>query len=137
MLLYLHAGLMITGLSLMAAGVAIARRLRRKPWWLRAHRALGACGALSVAGGLAAAVAFVAGFGGPHFDVLHAWVGALAVSAAVSTPVLGGLQFVLPARRAEIRKAHRRAGAMTLILLFLNILSGLVLAGILPDVRSF
>jgi len=26
---------------------------------------------------------------------------------------------------------------MTLILLFLNILSGLVLAGILPDVRSF
>lgn len=132
MLLYLHAGFMIAGLVLMTAGVSIARLMRQRPWWLRGHRALGACGSLSVVGGLSAAVYMVADFGGPHFQVLHAWVGAVVVLSAVATPVLGQLQFIMKERRAEVRKFHRRAGVMTLLLLFLNILSGLVLAEIIP-----
>jgi len=135
--LYLHAGFMITGLSLMAAGVTVARLMRKNPWWLRCHRALGACGSLSVVGGFATALYMVAIDGGPHFEVLHAWVGSLVVLSATATPVLGQLQFVLKERRAEIRKVHRWAGAMTLILLSLNVLSGLVLAGYIPDMRSF
>ena len=137
MFLYLHAGFMITGLSLMAAGVTVARLMRKKPWWLRGHRALGACGSLSVAGGFVTALVMVDGFGGPHFQVLHAWAGALVVLAATATPVLGQLQFVLKERRAEIRKIHRWAGAITLILISLNIISGLVLAGVIPDMRSY
>ncbi|OPY08233.1 MAG: Eukaryotic cytochrome b561 [Syntrophaceae bacterium PtaB.Bin038] len=137
MLLGLHAGFMIAGLVLMTAGVTTARLMRKRPWWLRVHRALGACGALSVLFGVSAAVAMVAGFGGPHFQVLHAWVGAVAAFFAVATPALGQLQFVTRQRRAEVRKLHRWAGAMTLILLFLNILSGLVLVEVIPNVRSF
>ena len=137
MLLTLHAGFMATGLVLMIAGVCIARFMRKKAWWLRGHRALGTCGAMSVLCGITAAVAMVAGFGGPHFQVLHAWVGAVVVLSAVATPVLGQLQFVLKGRRAEIRKVHRWSGAMTLILLSLNILSGLVVADILPNMKSF
>ena len=137
MLLYFHAGFMITGLSLMTAGVTVARFMRKKPWWLRCHRALGACGALSVVGGFATALYMVALSGEEHFAVLHAYVGAVVILSATATPVLGHLQFVLKERRAEIRKAHRWAGAMTLILLSLNILSGLVLAGIIPDMRTF
>jgi uncharacterized iron-regulated membrane protein len=128
---------MITGLVLMTAGVTVARLMRKRPWWLRGHRALGACGALSVLCGISAAVAMVAGFGGPHFQVLHAWVGAIAAFFATATPVLGQLQFVLKERRAEVRKLHRWSGAMTLILLFLNILSGLVLVEVIPNMRSF
>ena len=137
MLLYLHAGFMIAGLTLMTAGVTVARLMRKKPWWLRCHRALGACGSLSVIGGFSTALIMVADFGGPHFQVLHAWVGALVVLSATATPVLGQLQFVLKERRAEFRKVHRRAGAIMLILIFLNMISGLVLAGVIPDVRSF
>lgn len=137
MLLYLHAGFMITALSLMTAGVTVARLMRKKPWWLRCHRALGACGSLSVIGGFATALTMVAMSGDEHFEVLHAYGGAVVILAATATPVLGQLQFVLKERRAEIRKAHRWAGAMTLILLSLNILSGLVLAGFIPDMRSF
>ncbi len=137
MLLYLHAGFMIAGLVLMAAGVAVARRMRKRPWWLRGHRALGACGSISVLCGFAAALTLVAGFGGPHFQVPHTWAGAAVVLCAVATPVLGQLQFAVKQRRAEIRKAHRMAGALTLILLFLNILSGLVIAEIIPTVRFF
>jgi hypothetical protein len=136
-LLYFHAGFMIAGLVLMTAGVTIARLMRKKTWWLRGHRAMGACGSLSVVCGFATALCMVADFGGPHFQVLHAWVGSLVVLSATTTPVLGQLQFVLKERRAEIRKIHRWAGAMTLILISLNILSGLVLAGIIPDMRSF
>lgn len=137
MLLYLHAGFMITGLSLMAAGVTVARLMRKKPWWLRCHRALGTCGALSVVCGFATALTMVAQSGEEHFEVLHAYVGAVVIFSATATPVLGQLQFVLKERRAEVRKVHRRAGAMTLILISLNIISGLVLAGIIPDMRSF
>ncbi len=116
----------------MAAGVIVARLMRKRPWWLRGHRGLGACGALSVLCGFSAAVAMVAGFGGPHFQVLHAWIGGLAAFFATATPVLGQLQFILKERRAEARKLHRRAGAVTLVLLFLNILSGLVLVEVIP-----
>ena len=137
MLLYLHAGFMIAGLSLMTAGVIVARLMRKKPWWLRGHRALGACGSLSVVGGFATALYMVAQSGEGHFGVLHAYVGAVVILAATATPVLGQLQFVLKERRAEIRKIHRWAGAITLILISLNIISGLVLAGIIPDMRSY
>jgi hypothetical protein len=128
---------MIAGLVLMTAGVTRARIMRKRPGWLRGHRARGACGARSVLFGVSAAVAMGAGFGGPHFQVLHAWVGAVAAFFAVATPALGQLQFVTRQRRAEVRKLHRWAGAMPLILLFLNILSGLVLVEVIPNVRSF
>jgi len=136
-LLYLHAGFMITGMVLMTAGVFIARFMRKKPWWLRSHKALGICGVLSIALGFSTAVNMVAASGDEHFDVLHAYVGAVVILAATATPVLGQLQFVLKERRAEIRKIHRWAGAITLILISLNIISGLVLAGVIPDMRSF
>lgn len=137
MLLYLHAGFMITGLVLMTAGVCIARFMRKKPWWLRSHRALGICGVLSIVLGFATAVYMVAESGDEHFDVLHAYVGAVVILAAMATPILGQLQFTLKNRRTELRNAHRWSGAMTLILIPLNIISGLVLAGIIPDMRSF
>ncbi len=133
MLLVLHAGFMIAGLVLMTAGVTVARLMRKRPWWLRGHRGLGACGSLSVLCGLSAAVAMVAGFGGPHFQVPHAWVGALAALFAAATPVLGQLQFILKERRAEARQLHRPAGATTLLHLIPNTLSGLVLVEVLPQ----
>ena len=101
----------------MTAGVTIARLMRKRPWWLRCHRALGACGALSVVCGFATALYMVAASGEEHFEVLHAYVGAVVIFAATATPVLGQLQLVLKERRTELRKAHRWSGAITLILI--------------------
>jgi uncharacterized membrane protein YfcA len=136
-LLYLHAGFMITGMTLMTAGVFIARFMRKKPWWLRSHRALGICGVLSIALGFSTAVYMVAQSGDEHFEVLHAYAGAVVVLAAAATAILGQLQFTLKNRRTELRNAHRWAGALTLILIPLNMISGLVLAGVIPDMKSF
>ena len=137
MLLYLHAGFMITGMVLMTAGVCVARFMRKHPWWLRSHRALGICGVLSIALGFATAVYMVAESGDKHFGVLHAYAGVVVILAAMATPILGQLQFILKTRRTELRNAHRWAGAMTLILIPLNMISGLVLAGVIPGVRSY
>jgi hypothetical protein len=137
MLLYLHAGFMITGLALMTAGVSIARIMRKKPWWLRRHRALGICGVLSIALGFSTAIYMVAQSGDEHFEVLHAYAGAVVILAVAATAILGQLQFTLKNRLTDLRNAHRWAGAMTLILIPLNMISGLVLAGVIPDMRSF
>jgi hypothetical protein len=136
-LLYLHAGFMITGMALMASGVCIARFMRKHPWWLLSHRALGICGVLSIALGFATAVYMVAESGDGHFGVLHAYAGVVVILAAMATPILGQLQFTLKTKRMELRNAHRWAGAITLILIPLNMISGLVLAGYIPDMRSF
>ncbi len=137
MLLYLHAAFMVAGLALFMAGIVIARFMRKKPWWLRGHRALGICGISSMILGLAMAIYMVAESGEEHFEVLHAYIGAIVIFSSQAVAVLGRLQFAMKNRRTAIQGAHRWAAAMTLILFSLNILSGLVLTGVLPDLRSF
>ncbi|MCX5834524.1 MAG: hypothetical protein NTV99_08465 [Deltaproteobacteria bacterium] len=137
MVIYVHGGFMVTGFFLMATGFAVARFLREKRFWLKAHRALGLSGASSIGLGLLAAIYMVFSFGGEHFAVLHADVGAVTVFLSAMTPLLGQLQFVLRSRAADIRTWHRWSGAMTLLMVFLTILSGLVQAGVLPDLREF
>jgi uncharacterized iron-regulated membrane protein len=137
MIVYVHGGFMVAGFSLMAAGFVVARFLRKKRFWLRAHRALGLSGALSIALGFLTALYMVSGFGGEHFDVLHADVGAVTVFLSAMTPALGQLQFVFRSRAAEIRTWHRWSGAMTLLMVFLTILSGFVQASVSPDLREF
>jgi hypothetical protein len=137
MIIYLHGGMMTAGLLLMAAGFAVARFLRGKRFWLRAHRVLGLSGVSSIGLGFLTALYMVSGFGGEHFAVLHAYVGAVTVFLCIMTPVLGQLSFVFRSRSAEIRAWHRRSGAMTILMVFLTIISGLVQAGVLPDLREF
>jgi hypothetical protein len=77
-LLFLHAGFMITGRSLMAAGVAVARLGRNNPWWLRIHKAAGP-GGFSAVPGLSTAFYMVAESSDKHLDVLHARAGAAVI----------------------------------------------------------
>ena len=135
--LYIHGGFMAAGLFLMASGVAVARFLRTRRDWLRLHRALGLSGASTVVLGFFAALYLVSADGGEHFAVLHARVGGVTILMSVMTPALGRLQFVLRSRAADLRAWHRRSGALTILMVFLMILSGLAQAGILPDLRTF
>jgi len=118
-------------------GVAAARLLRKKPYWLKTHRALGLAGASSIGLGFLTALYMVSDYGGEHFSVLHANVGTVTVFLSFMTPALGQFQFVFRSRATDIRTWHRWSGAMALVMVFLAILSGLVQAGILPDLRSF
>jgi len=92
MVIYVHGGFMVTGFSLMVAGFTVARFLRKKRFWLRAHRALGLSGASSIGLGFLTALYMVSDFGGDHFAVLHAYVGAVTVFLSAMTPTLGNFR---------------------------------------------
>ena len=77
MLLFTHAGLMVSGFLLMVAGMAAARYLRGKGWWLKAHRRLVLGGFLAVILGFFAEALQLSLDGNSHFTVPHAHLGVL------------------------------------------------------------
>jgi len=66
---------------------------------------------------------------GDHFAVPHAWLGLVTILSALCTYTLGVTQ--LKRKAARMRSWHRWAGRVTISLLFLNVVSGLSLAGVL------
>jgi len=125
----IHAGCMLAGFLSMAAGAATARFMRDKTWWLRVHRRLASVGVICLLLGLTAALVMVSRQTGQHLAVPHAWLGLLTILSALSTYILGVTQ--LKKRAGRRRSLHRWSGRVTLALLFLNVLSGLSLTGIL------
>jgi len=114
----------------MAAGITTAMFMRDKSWWLRVHRRLGSAGAICVLLGFMAALFMVSRKTGQHFAVPHAWLGLVTILSALCTYTLGVTQLKRKAVRG--RSLHRWSGRVTLSLLFLNAVSGLALAGVLP-----
>jgi uncharacterized membrane protein YfcA len=125
----IHAGCMLAGLSLLSAGAATARLMRDKGWWLRVHRRLGSAGTLCVLLGFMAALYMVSRQTGQHFSVPHAWLGLVTILVVLCTYTAGATQF--KRKTAGVRSLHRWSGRVTLVLLFLTVLSGLFQAGIL------
>jgi len=115
----------------MTTGVTITMLMRKRRWWLTAHKRAGYAGAIFVLLGLITALYMVSLYEGEHFIVLHANLGLLSVFCAVLTPTLGRMQFIFRQKAAMIRPLHRWSGRITIIILFVTILSGLVHARII------
>jgi len=125
-----HALFMTVGFLLMTTGVIIAMLMRKKKWWLTAHKGAGSAGVTFVLLGLITALYMVSLYEGEHFAVLHANLGLLSVFCAVLTPTLGRMQFIFRQKAGTIRIMHRWSGRITMIILFVTILSGLNHVGI-------
>ena len=125
---FYHVGFMGAGFLALFIGGVVARYGKRQRWWLKVHRGLAYGGVLMALAGFA--FMFI-GKTDSHFRVPHAWLGAVVILLAVATPVLGNLLFILRERAAALRTLHRWSGRTTLILMGLNIISGLFVAGIL------
>jgi hypothetical protein len=122
---------MITAwLSLLAAFV-IVRFMRRKTWWLKAHRLAAILGACLVVLGLIVVVLDISMTKREHFAIPHAYVGYAAFVLAAVTPTLGQLQFLIRPRAARIRILHRWSGRVTLAIMVVNILLGLSYVGLI------
>jgi uncharacterized membrane protein YedE/YeeE len=80
--------------------------------------------------GFGAAFKMVEGSGGGHIQVPHAAVGLVMMLLAVTTPLLGSLQFRIPDKAKSLREKHRLSGRIALIVGSITILSGLHAAGI-------
>lgn len=127
-LFYLHIGFMFTAFGAVLAGITIARSLRKKGWWLKAHRRAASAGVAAMAAGLLAAVAMISFFGGEHFKTPHTWVGGLTFLSAGTTLAFGLSLFRFPARAVLLRTFHRRLGRFTAITAAVTVFSGLYLA---------
>lgn len=125
----IHAGCMVAGLFSMTGGGATARFMRDRAWWLRVHWRLASAGVICLILGLVAALVMVSRQTGLHLAVPHAWLGLVTIPAALSTYALGVTQ--MKRKTAGMRPVHRWSGRITLVLLFINVLSGLFLAGTL------
>jgi hypothetical protein len=128
---YGHVSLMSAALLLMAAAVVIAAFLRQNRRWLQWHRTLGVTAAVCLVMGLTAAAVMITLSGDGHLKVPHAWLGLMTVLSGAATPVLGHLQFKIPAKIKQIRPWHRRFGYLSLTMMLLSVFSGLVVAGII------
>jgi len=130
-LFLIHAGLMAAGFLSFLSALLIAATQRRKRWWLKVHRIAGLGGTTLMLLGAVTAVAAVASFAGVHLRTPHTWLGALTVTTALITPVLGLLQFSFPAQGAMIRTVHRFCGRFLNLIAPVTIVMGLRSAGIL------
>lgn len=126
-----HAVLMTAGFLLMTTGAAIATLMRKKRWWLTAHKRAGYAGVTFVLSGMIMALYMISLSGGEHFTVVHAYLGLLSIFCAVLSPTLGRMQFIFRQNAATIRPLHRWSGRITIIMFFVTIISGLVHAGII------
>jgi hypothetical protein len=130
-MLLFHGGFMAAGFLLMTAGASMAKFLRNKRWWLRAHQRMGLAGSCSVVIGFVMAYGMVSLFDGDHLSVPHAYLGVTSFIIAILTPALGLMQFRFPAKAMTIRVVHRWSGRATIIMLSITIISGLLHAGII------
>jgi uncharacterized membrane protein len=128
---YAHAAAMAAGFLLIAAGFVVVRFYRQNRAWLKIHKTVGIIGSLFFLMGLTAAVAMVSQSGEGHVKVPHAWLGMATFFVAVTTPILGQLQFKIRARIQQLRIMHRWFGRLTLVMVLLTLLSGLRTAGVI------
>jgi len=113
----------------MAAGMVIARTMKQKAWWLKAHRTLGIAGALILWTGVIMAIIVIDRSGGLHFNIPHAYAGLAVAMLAVATPAAGQMQFKIRAWALKLRTLHRWSGRLTLTLAGVNIILGLLMLG--------
>ena len=132
-LLRLHLSLMSLACLLMLAAICVARCLKSKRWWMKAHKALIYAALASLAGGLAAAAVMV-GAGGPSPESLpHRIAGGLAIGLGFATALLGLSIFKGKGKEAiASRKGlHRWAGRVEALLMLGAIGLGLRLIGLI------
>jgi hypothetical protein len=126
-----HAVLMITGFFVLFSGFFTARFMKSKRWWLKAHRLLGVSGASLTIIGFFVIVFHLLLSGRPFFALLHGYVGIVIALLAVIMPVLGFIQLKIRRIAGKVRPVHRFSGRVMLVMMFVNIILGMRLAGII------
>jgi hypothetical protein len=125
-----HAAMMVTGVILSALAVS-ALYMKKKPWWFKGHKALGALGGSLMIAGVMTAAYMIAASGGTQFRVPHAWIG-LTIIIMVLVSLSLGMVFVYSNRlKKKMRMPHLWMGRAITVLEMIEILMGLVLVGLI------
>ena len=118
-----HALLVTSGLLFMLGGMIAARYMKRKSWWLKAHKSLGVSGALLTLSGVIVAVYMVLTYNGTYLvEEPHAYLGITALALVVFTPIMGFMQFRIRDKRMRI--IHRWSGRLAIVVVLINAAAG-------------
>lgn len=127
---YLHALFMVIGFSVMTAGFVSVRFFKRKSWWLKLHKNLGISSVFLLLTGLCFEIIHLSLIGAGHFNVLHARLGLIIVFLSLITLIMGLMQIKMHRTAKKIRPFHRWSGRVLIMLMFINIISGLYTLGL-------
>jgi uncharacterized membrane protein len=130
LLLQIHAILMILTVCLLLAGALIARILKKKQWWLKAHRSIAITGVVLFLIAVVSIAIQITITERAHLRVPHSWIGLAALICVLLTPTLGFLQFKIKNIAAKLRVFHRWSGRTTICLMIINVIFGLLLIGV-------
>jgi hypothetical protein len=125
-----HAAMMVSGVILSALAVS-AIYMKKRPWWFKGHKVLGATGGSLMVAGVLTAAYMIAASGGTQFRVPHAWMG-LTIILMVLVSLSLGMAFVYSNRlKKKVRMPHLWLGRTIAVLEIVEILLGLILVGLL------
>lgn len=125
-----HASMMVAGVILSGLAVS-AIYMKKKPWWFKGHKALGALGGSLMVAGVLTAAYMIASSGGTQFRVPHAWLG-LTVIVLIITSLSLGMVFVYSRQLKKMaRLPHLWLGRGIALLEVIEIVLGLVLVGLI------
>jgi len=130
LLLQIHAGIMILTVCTLLTGALIARFMKKRPWWFKAHRAIAIVGVIFFLLAITAIALQITLTERAHLRVSHSWVGLAALIFVLLTPTLGFLQFKLRNVATKLRSLHRWSGRITICLMVINVILGLLLIGV-------
>ncbi len=126
----IHAVLMITGFFVLLFGFFTARYMKMKRWWLKAHRSLGVSGASLTILGFFVIVFYLLFSERPIFTMLHGYAGVVIALLSITMPVLGFMQLKIRKAAGKIKPVHRFFGWIMIVMMFINIILGMRVAGI-------
>jgi hypothetical protein len=121
-----HPSANIAAFIIFLCGICIARYLKRKQWWTRAHAAFQAGGIAVLAAGISAMIAAIGQ--GRHFNVPHAYLGLATLAVLLLTACGGVIALTVPSITKTVRPIHRWAGRISAIMLLLTIVSGIIMS---------
>jgi hypothetical protein len=130
LMINIHAVLMIAGFLILLCGFITARYMKKKRWWLKAHRFLGVSGASLTILGFFLIVFNLLLSGRPCFTMLHGYMGLVIALLAFVMPALGFMQLKIRKIAGKIRPIHRFFGWIMLTTMFINIILGMRIADI-------
>jgi hypothetical protein len=125
-----HATMMVTGVVLSGLAVS-AIYMKKKPWWFKGHRILGALGGGLMVTGVLTAAYMIAAAGGTQFRVPHAWLGISILILVLASLALGTTYVYFTKLKKTVRGPHLWLGRTIALLEIIEVFLGLVLVGIL------
>jgi hypothetical protein len=129
-----HGTLMSISFALLFVGMFFPRYLKKKKWWLKAHRRIGIGGVVIGVVGIGITTYMVSQTTGVHLRVPHSWIGLVTIILMIFTPFLGHFMLKIrkvPARAKKARAVHRWTGRIALLFMAATIVLGLLQAGII------